>query len=163
MSAVRDIIATYRRPREVFTRWIGGEPDEPRALIVVMFACSVVFLSQWPVAARQSFVTGDDIAPQIGGNLMAWLFIAPLALYAIAWISHLALRLLGGNGNGFASRMALFWALLAASPLWLLNGLVTGIIGAGFQAQMIGSLGFFAFLIFWAVGIKTAHFQTNKA
>ena len=163
MSAVRDIMATYRRPREVFGRWIGGEPDESRALIVMMSACTVVFLSQWPVAARQSFLTGNDIAPQIGGSLMAWLFIAPLALYGIAWISHLVARLFGGNGNGFASRMALFWALLAASPLWLLNGLVTGIMGAGFQAQLIGSLGLFAFVIFWAVGVKTAHFQRNKA
>ncbi len=162
MSAVRDIVSTYRRPREVFSRWIAGAPDEARALIVVMVACGIVFLSQWPVAARKSYLTGEDIGPLIGGSLMAWIFIVPLALYAIAWVVHLVLTIFGGQGSSFAGRMVLFWALLAASPLWLLNGMVVGIIGQGFQAQLIGALGLFAFVIFWIIGLKISYFQRDK-
>ena len=65
----------------------------------------------------------------------------------------LAARALRRRLSPFASRMALFWALVAASPLWLLNGLVAGMIGPGAALGIVGALAAAAFLWFWGAGI----------
>ncbi len=67
----------------------------------------------------------------MGGALMATLFLLPPLAYALAAISHLVARALGGRGTGYGARMALFWSLLAVSPLMLLQGLVRGFLGEG--------------------------------
>ena len=87
---------------------------------------------------------------------MGWLFIAPLALYAIAALSHLIARALGGQGSWYSARLALFWSLLAASPLWLLNGLVAGFIGPGLQLGLTSAIALAVFLIFWGLSLIEA-------
>jgi hypothetical protein len=104
-----------------------------------MGACLLVFVSQWPVLSRQAYL--DPSVPldaRMGGALMAWLFIVPLAAYVMAAASHLLAKVGGGRGTWFGARLALFWALLAASPLWLLNGLVAGFIGPGPALNLVG-------------------------
>jgi hypothetical protein len=81
------------------------------------------------------------------------LFVAPLGLYAIAAFSHLVARLLGGQGTWYGARMALFWALLAAAPLWLLWGLVAGLIGPGPALSATGVVALGAFLAIWIAGL----------
>ena len=51
------------------------------------------------------------------------------------------------------ARMALFWAVLAASPLWLLTGLVGGFIGRGPAFTGTGLLAVAAFFAIWAAGV----------
>ena len=159
-----DIVATYRSPRAVMRRHLAMGVREDRALVYLFGACVLIFVSRWPDLRRQAFV--DDTVPfdaLIGGALLGWLFIAPLVLYALAAASHLAARAMGGRGSWYTARLALFWALLAAAPLWLLNGLVAGFIGAGTQLTLTGGLALAVFLIFWGINWHQAEFTGAPA
>ena len=68
-----------------------------------MIGCLMVFVAQTPRLARQSYVTGEDLGMLMGGTLMAWLFIAPLILYALAGLSQLVVRPLGRRPGARAS------------------------------------------------------------
>ena len=58
-------------------------------------------------------------------------------------------RAMGGQGSWYGARLALFWALASISPLMLLQGLVSGMIGAG-PAMWLVSVGVaFGFLWLW--------------
>ncbi len=156
MAVARDIVATYRGPGAVMRRLLAMGPREDRALVTLMAGCVLMFIARWPALARQAFITGEELNPLLGGALLAWAFIAPLLFYAIALLSHWISRLAGGRGTGFGARMALFWALLAASPLALLSGLVAGFIGQGPGLTAVGAVWLAAFALFWALGLREA-------
>ena len=121
--------------------------------MLLMLGCGLVFVAQWPRLARRAAL--DDAVPLealLGGALMAWGVIMPLALYGIAGLSHLVARALGGQGAFFGARLALFWALVAAAPAWLLYGLTAGMIGSGPALSIVGFLAFAAFLFVWLSG-----------
>lgn len=155
MSVARDIVRAYLRPREVFRRRVSGA-GEAQALALLFAACVLIFASQAPVNQRLAIETGADFQERMGGALFAWLFIVPLAAYALAGLSHAVARLFGGRATFFSARVALFWALLVAAPLWLLNGLVAGFIGPGLQSDIVGFLGLVAFLVHWAINFGLA-------
>ena len=157
MAVSSDILRTYRSPRRVFREKLARGVREDRALATLIGACALIFVSQWPVLSRQAYF--DPSVPldaRMGGALMGWLFIAPLSAYVIAAASHIVARLVGGRGTWFGARLALFWALLAASPLWLLNGLVAGLIGPGAALNAVGLVAMAAFLVFWGAGMWEA-------
>ena len=157
MPVSTDIVRTYRAPRQVMREKLANGVREDRALATLMGACLLIFVSQWPVAAREAFL--DPSVPfdaRIGSYLQGIMLIWPLLAYAIAALSHLIARLFGGRGSWFGARLALFWALLAASPLWLLNGLVEGLIGPGPALALVGAIAFGAFLVFWGAGLWEA-------
>lgn len=156
MAVTRDIAATYRGPGAVMRRLLSMGQREDRALAILMAGCVVMFVAQWPRLAREAYLTEQELNPLLGGALLAWAFIAPLILYTIALISHWIARVLGGRGSGFGARLALFWALLAASPLVLLHGLVAGFIGPGPGLTAVGLIWFAAFGAFWALGLREA-------
>lgn len=161
MAVTRDIAATYRRPRAVIGRLLDGGRREDRALAILMAGCAVTFIAQWPRLAREAHLTGQELYPLLGATLLAWLFVAPLMMYALAGLGHLAARALGGQGTGFGARLALFWAFLAASPLLLLHGLVAGFIGPGAGLQAVGALWLAVFLWFWGSGLREASRRTT--
>lgn len=156
MAVTQDIVATYRGPGAVLRRLLDRGQREDRALAILMAGCLVVFVSQWPVLARRAHIEQIELNPLLGGSLLAWLFIAPLALYALAALSHAIARAMGGKGSYYGARLALFWALLAASPLMLLNGLVGGFIGPGPALTLVGFVWFVLFLWFWLAGLREA-------
>ncbi|MGR3362857.1 MAG: YIP1 family protein [Maritimibacter harenae] len=156
MSVARDMMRAYRAPREVFARRLGDTAREDRALAVLMVACILIFVAQAPRLQRVALETGQDLNPLLGGALFGWLFIVPLTAYAIAAISHMIARLMGGQGSWFGARFALFWALLVASPLWLFWGLVSGFVGAGAAETAVGAVALGAFLVHWVVNLLTA-------
>ncbi|MFQ6552171.1 YIP1 family protein [Aestuariibius insulae] len=90
---------------------------------------------------------------------MAWLIIWPLAFYGLAGLSHIAARMLGGRGNWFSARLALFWALLAATPAALLYGLTMGLIGPGPQASLTGFIWLLGLAWIWLSGLVEAETQ----
>lgn len=153
MSVLRDIAATYRGPAAVLRRRLSGGVREDRALAVLMAGCGLLFVAQWPRLAREAFETEADLNMLMGGSLLALLFILPLVLYGLAGLGRLIARVLGGAGNGFSARMALFWALLAAAPVFLLNGLTEGFLGGGPQTAVTGILALGVFLWFWLAGL----------
>lgn len=149
MPVTSDITATYRGPRRVMQRLLSMGQREDRALAILMGACFIVFIAQMPRLSRESHLTGQELNMLLGGALLGWLFIAPLMLYALAGLSHVIARLIGGQGNWFGARLALFWSLLASTPLLLLHGLVAGFIGPGPGLQAVGFVWFATFTWFW--------------
>lgn len=154
MSIVDDIVATYLRPRDVIGRLIAAGRREDRALAILMGASLMIFVSQWPLAARQAHL--DPAAPlqaRLAGALLASIFLLPLVAYLVAQASHVLARLLGGQGTGFGARIALFWSLLAIAPLMLLHGLLAGFAGTGAGSKIAGLLIFALFLWIWLNGL----------
>jgi hypothetical protein len=157
VAVTTDILAAYRRPRAVLRRQLQGGEREDRALIYLMLACLLIFVGQWPALQRAALADPDTpLDARVGGALMAWLFVAPLAMYALAGLSHLIARLLGGRGTGFGARLALFWSLLVAAPLWLFYGLVAGLIGPGPALSATGVVAFGAFVVLWLAALFEA-------
>ena len=146
-----DILRSWRRPRAVVRGLLAQGPREDRALMFLMSACGLVFLAQWPRLARQAQLDPEvPLQAMLGGALLGWFFFAPLFFYALAGLIALAMRLIGQRIPGHAARMALFWALLAVSPMWLLHGLVAGIAGPGALTAAVGLAVLAGF--FWILG-----------
>ena len=83
MGVVTDIVATYRQPRRVMRRLLSMGKREDRALAFVMAGCTVVFMSQWPILARQAHLEKQDLNMLLGAALLAWIILAPLLLYCL--------------------------------------------------------------------------------
>lgn len=156
MSVTGDILRAYRAPRATFRARLGPAPREDRALVILIVACLIVFVAQWPRLQRQAIETGGDFQMLVGGALFGWLFIMPLFAYLVGTLSHLVGRAAGGAGSYYAARLALFWALLVASPLWLLSGLVAGLVGPGLVLDLVGAVALAAFLVHWSLNLWVA-------
>ena len=156
MSVLGDIAASYRGPQPVVARHLAMGAREDRALVILMAACAVFFISAWPRLARIAHLEGQELNPLLGGALLGWIFIAPLAFYTLSWLLGLLLGLFGWKGGGYGSRIALFWALLASAPLLLVNGLVAGFAGPGIALNVIGLIWFVVFAWFWIAGLMQA-------
>lgn len=165
MSVVADIVKSWVHPRPVLRRHVDAGQREDRALIFLMIGCLLVFLSQIPMIVRNDWMGSDTpFQAQIGGAAMAWLFIMPLLLYIIAALSRFLGKVFGGKGSAFSARLALFWALFAASPWWLLNGVVTGYFGAGsIGSYVVGAVALLVFLYIWAMGFIETEFGRGAA
>ncbi|WP_298835902.1 YIP1 family protein [uncultured Roseobacter sp.] len=156
MPVTRDIPATYRGPGRVVRRLLAAGHREDRALAYLMAGCVLMFLAQLPRLAREAHLTGQELNMLMGASLMAWVFVAPLMLYCVAALSHIVAKLMRGRGTWYSARIALFWALLASSPLVLLNGLVAGFIGPGLELQLVGLAWISVFAWFWIGGMLAA-------
>ncbi|MEL7100008.1 MAG: YIP1 family protein [Pseudomonadota bacterium] len=151
--ASTNVVATYRRgPGVVMRRLLALGQREDRALIFLMVACVIMFVAQLPRISREATLGGYDAGPFLQAAALAWILIAPLVLYLIAPVSRLIGMVLGGQGTWYGARLALFWALLAASPVHLLLGLTAGFIGEGIQMTLMGVLWLAVFLWFWIGG-----------
>jgi hypothetical protein len=153
MGVVSDIMRTYRTPRAVLRHRIGPEENERTALATIMIACFLIFIAQWPRLSREAFEAGQDLEMMVGGTLLAWIFIMPLVFYIIAGVLFAILKLARRPAVPYEVRMATFWALLAATPLWLFYGLTNGFLEAGAGTTIVGAVAFGAFAIFWVLGL----------
>ncbi len=156
MPVINDIAATYRRPRGMFRRLYDTGGREERALMLVFAGCLMMFIAQTPRLAREAYLQGHDPWPVIGTTLAAWVFVAPLMLYALSYLSYLFLRAFGGICPALYARLALFWAFLAASPVVLLHGLLAGMAGPGAVLNVVGAIWLAVFLLFWLAGLSEA-------
>lgn len=157
MSMVRRVMASWRRPRQVMRELLAGPPREDRALVILMLACVIIFIAQWPGLSRAAhFDPSVPLDARMSGALMGTIFLVPLFAYLLAAVSHLAAKLAGGKGTHFTARMALFWALLAVSPLMLLQGLVAGFLGAGAAGTVLGLIVLAGFLFQWGNALLVA-------
>jgi hypothetical protein len=157
MSVTRAILRTWRDPRGAMRAHLAQGVREDRAMAVLMGACLLIFIAQWPAAARAAHL--DPAVPlqaRLGGALMGTLFIVPLLAYAIAGASHLVARIMGGRGTWFGARMALFWSLLSVAPLMLVQGLIAGLVGQGPVATATGLAVAAAFLFLWLSALHEA-------
>jgi len=157
MPFTQDIAATYRGPGKVVRRLAAAGQREDRALAILMGACVILFVARWPALARQAHLEGLELNMLLGGTLMATVFLAPLLFYVLAFVAHLLARAVGCRRPSFNARLALFWSLLASSPLILLNGLVAGYIGAGIQLTIVGMIWFCVFMWFWIASMLAVY------
>ena len=156
MAVSSDILRTWRHPRQVVADLLAQGRREDRAIAILMAGCGLVFVAQWPRLARVAHETGDELARLLAYELLAWIFVWPLAFYALAGLSWLVLRIVRRPITAYASRLALFWAFLAATPAGLLYGLQTGFNGADGASRLVGAVWLAAFFLFWAQGLRAA-------
>ncbi len=157
MSIVARVLRTWRDPRGVMRGHLAAGPREDRALAALLGGCVLLFVAQWPALSRAAFLDPSiPLEARMSGAMMGTLFLAPPIAYALAAVSHLAARVMGGRGTWFGARMALFWSLLAIAPLALLNGLVAGFLGTGLPATIVGLSVLGAFLFFWISALAEA-------
>ncbi|WP_109464507.1 YIP1 family protein [Albibacillus kandeliae] len=156
MAVTSDITATYRGPGRVVERLLAAGQRDDRALAFLMAFCLLMFIAQMPRLARQAYLTGEELNPLLGGALLGWIVIAPLCFYLIAAVSHVLIKAVGGKGSFYGARLALFWALLASTPVLLLHGLTAGFVGPGAALQAVGLLWIALFFWFWIAGLLRA-------
>lgn len=163
VSVVRDIARTYVAPKEVQAARLSGPAREDRALAVLMGACVLIFVAQWPRLSREAFLDPSiGFDARLAGALFGWIMVMPLVFYALAMLVQLVLRALGVVQAGFASRIVLFWALLASTPLWLVTGLAAGFVGTGTGLTIVGIAALGAFVIFWMAGLSVILAQRSE-
>lgn len=149
MAVSTDIIASWRSPRVAIRRHLARGRSEAFAFTLLLVFLILAFIGQWPQASREAFLANDaSVAPRLLGRALAVLATIPL-WYGLAALSHLVSRALGGNGNWYAARLALFWALATVSPLMLLQGLVAGMLGPGSGLWLASTLVGVGFLWLW--------------
>ena len=163
MSVTQDIVATYKGPGRIVARRLAMGQREDRALAILMAGCFTVFIAQMPRLARQAHLEGLELNMLLGSTLLAWVFIMPLFLYIMAFVVHIVLRAFGGRATSFASRLALFWGLLASTPVLLLHGMVAGFIGASAALNAVGILWLLLFSWFWLAGLARVYFGEAHA
>lgn len=161
MAAVDDILRSYRAPRTVVRAHFAQPRSEPRLFSFLIGALIVIFIAQWPRLSRVNFEQPDQ--PMAGLLLGTGLALAATIsfFYLLATVGPLVARLLGGRLDWYGGRLALFWAMLAVSPLMLLQGLVAGFIGAGAQLSLVSGLVFVAYMAIWLAGLRVTQFETE--
>ncbi|GFE66610.1 YIP1 family protein [Litoreibacter roseus] len=155
MSTAQTILRSYRTPGAVLKRFRDDGADEGLALTWLLVACILFFVARLPGLARTAHLNGDE-TPLFGlalGTFFGTILLAPLFFYVLAALSHLVAKIVGGSGRWLDARLALFWALLAATPLVLLRGLVAGFIGEGPQLTLVSFVAFAGFLYIWLRGL----------
>jgi hypothetical protein len=157
MAVSTEIVRSWRSPRAALRRQIAAGLSEARALAYLMAACGLIFVAQWPRLSREAYL--DPAVPleaRVAGALQGIVFLLPLLFYGLAALSHLLARQFGGRGGWLGARVALFWSLLAAAPLFLLDGLVAGFIGPGPARTATGALLAGGLLLHWALALAEA-------
>lgn len=149
MTVSTDILATWRRPRDILRQHLARGRSEPFALSFLLIFLLLAFIGQWPVAARNAFQQGEPSAwPRILATAYGLLAAIPF-LYGLAALGHLVARQFGGRGSWYGARVALFWSLATVGPLMLLQGLVSGMIGPGPGLTLVSICVGVAFLWLW--------------
>jgi hypothetical protein len=159
MSIAARIVATWRNPRLVMRDHLAGGAREDRAIAVLMGAAGLSLVAQLPAMWRAVAITPEiPLEARLGAALMATLFLLPLIAYAIAGVSWVLLRVLGRrNVGGFATRIALFWAMLASTPLVLVHRVFEAILPLGSPLVTIAGLAAFGgFLYLWLAALAEA-------
>lgn len=163
MAVTADIMRSWRAPRAVMRDLLAQGQREDRAIAYLMAACVLIFVSQGPRLSRQAagfdLVPGTearDLTELLSYALFSWVMLAPIALYGVAALTHMLAKVLGGKGSFYSARLALFWSLLAATPVLLLYGLTAGFVGPGVQAQLVGAIWVAGFCWIWLQSLREA-------
>ena len=157
MGLVADIAESWRAPRRVMRRHLDSDAGEGRPLMMLMLASALGFVAQMPRLAREAHL--DPQVPfeaRLAGAFFGLVCLAPLAFYGLAALSRIVARAAGSAMGWHGARVALFWALLAASPVALLHGIATGLGGDGPVAPAIWVIHLGMFLYLWFAGMAEA-------
>ncbi len=157
MAVSADILRSYRAPRAVLRDRLALDRREARALVYLMIACALIFVAQWPRLARDAHLSDEvPFEALMAGALFGWMFVAPLFFYAVGALLGWVLRFVRRGADPFAGRLALFWALLAVSPLVLAQGAVAALAGPGVLVLATGLAVIAAFMAILIAGLGVA-------
>ncbi|MDG1519358.1 MAG: hypothetical protein P8Q57_02725 [Yoonia sp.] len=155
MAVTTDIVRTWRGPRAVMRDLLAQGQREDRALAYLMAACIIIFIAQWPRLSRLAagFENTSGEAPELSQlmayEFMGWLIVWPLMFYVIALVAYVIAKILRGHGTAYGARLALFWTLLATTPMALLYGLMAGFLGPSPGTNFVGAVWLIAFAVIW--------------
>lgn len=153
MSLMRNIARSYRAPGEVVAGLARGDLREPQVLFFALLACGLIYIAQWPGLSRAATLDPSvSFEQRMGGALFGVMFVLPLVLYAVAALLQLGSRLFRPVG-GLHVRLAFFWALLAVTPLMLLQGGLSALIGPEGVVRAFGFVVAGAFLYILGAGL----------
>jgi len=118
---VAAMVEAYPNPRGTMARMLQAGLGEERALVYLFAACGLGFVASLPAALGRAEGLGveDAVAATVAAHLFGYLMFAPLMLYGLAALAHLAARACGGRGSFLGARTALFWSLLLVAPVAL--------------------------------------------
>lgn len=148
MAVTTDIVRTWRGPRTVMRDLLDQGRREDRAVAYLMISCLIIFVSRLPAIQFEVMQGQGDFQRDASYAFMGLMMFMPLLLYAVAALLHLIGKVFRGKGTFYSARLALFWSLLASTPVLLLYGLVRGLIGPGLQADIVGAIWTIGFLWF---------------
>lgn len=155
MSVTSDILESWRRPQVVVRRLLGQPQSEPFAFSFLVTGLILLFVSLTPFLAREAYLHPDQpLTQRLLAAALAMAATVPL-WYLFAAMGHLIARILGGKGSFYGARLALFWALVAASPALLVSGMARGMVG-GRGSDVIGLIAAGVFVLFWVMMLHEA-------
>lgn len=156
MSVTTDIVQSWWQPKAVIGRHLQRPKSEPFAFSLLVAFLVLAFVSLWPALSRQTVLQPEVLMVQrLVAAGLALLASIPL-WYLLSAVSHWIAKALGGQGDHYTARLALFAALLAITPGMLLQGLVAGMIGPGVQRDLVAALVGLAFLWIWISMLREA-------
>lgn len=139
MSLVLNIVRTYRRPRAVVKGLISQELREPQVFFFNALFCVLVLFVQLPVLSLRADTSSMSYEELRSGTIMGVLFVLPLLLYGLALVLGGVLRVLRNPAPGLWVRLALFWSLLAVTPLMMVHSALSATLG---QTEAVIGFGF---------------------
>lgn len=149
MAVTTDIVASWRAPRKGVRQHLARGVSEPFAFALLVVFLILTIIGQWPQSGREAFLASEpSAAPRLLARALAVLATIPF-WYALAALSRVIAKAMGGQGTWYSARLALFWALAVVSPLMLLQGLVAGMIGPGPGLWLIVGIVGLAFFWLW--------------
>lgn len=152
---MRNIARSYRAPGKVVAGLARGDLREPQVLFFALLACGLIFVAQWPGLSRAATLDPSvSFEQRMGGALFGVMFILPLLLYGVAGLLQLGLRLFQPVA-GLHVRLALFWALLAVTPLMLFQGGMSAMLGPQGAVMAFGFVVAGAFLYILGAGLRS--------
>jgi len=157
MGIATDIVRAWRHPKAAMARQMQDGVREEKAFFFLMLGCLLIFVAQMPRLWREAMM--DPSVPseaRLGGAMLGWLFLVPLAFYAIASLGRIGGMLFGGQGSWYSARLAMFWAVLVSAPLWMINGAVAGLVGQGALMAITGVVAVVMFAVVWFASLSVA-------
>lgn len=145
-------------------RWLlDNRPSETTLLVFLVVSGAFAYLGSL-ARLRLAPDEGPLTEAEWNGALLAGIvffgLLWPLILYLLALLAHGIARAFGGQGNGHASRAAMAWSVLVASPVGLVAGtaalLLEGQAPAPVKAAL-GSVGLVAFVYALGMCFGEAH------
>lgn len=157
MALTQDIFATYRGPGRIMARFLGQGRNEVRALLFALIAGVLMFVAVTPYQAREAQLDPEvPLQARMYWSAFFYILIVPILIYLVAALVWVLARIARRGITGYHIRFTLIWALLAATPVTLVLGLVAGFVGPGPALQITGLIWVAIFGWFWASGLLQA-------
>ncbi len=157
MSLSADILRSWAAPRTVIRARLAAADGERSSLFYLMLGCVLIFIAQFPRLSQEAAASAEiPFEGMLAGALFGWLFIAPLFFYLVAGLLGLVLHFFRPGTAGWAVRLGVFWAVLVAAPLMLVQGALAVLAGPGLLALLSGLAVLAVFLINLVAGLLVA-------